>query len=80
MESLSYLLQGFETACSGWNLLYSLIGVCFGMFVGVLPGFEPDRRHGSSIAADLWHGSGFRGDHAGWNLLRRHVWPEPSPC
>ena len=35
MESLSYLLQGFETACSGWNLLYSLIGVCFGVFVGV---------------------------------------------
>ena len=41
MESLSYLLQGYETACSGWNLLYSLIGVCFGMFVGVLPGLGP---------------------------------------
>ncbi|HWR31331.1 MAG TPA: tripartite tricarboxylate transporter permease [Negativicutes bacterium] len=41
MESFGYLLHGFETACSGWNLLYSLIGVSFGMFVGVLPGLGP---------------------------------------
>ena len=41
MESFEYLLQGFVTACSGWNLLYSLIGVSFGMFVGVLPGLGP---------------------------------------
>jgi len=41
MESFGYLLHGFETACSGWNLLYSLVGVSFGMFVGVLPGLGP---------------------------------------
>jgi putative tricarboxylic transport membrane protein len=41
MESLGYLLQGFDTAMSGWNLLYALIGVSFGMFVGVLPGLGP---------------------------------------
>ena len=41
MESLGYLLLGFETATSGWNLLYALIGVTFGMCVGVLPGLGP---------------------------------------
>ena len=41
MESLGYLLQGFETAITWWNLLYCLIGVTFGMFVGVLPGLGP---------------------------------------
>ncbi|MDR7076062.1 putative tricarboxylic transport membrane protein [Neobacillus niacini] len=41
MDSLSYLLQGFETAFTGWNLLYCLIGVSIGMFIGVLPGLGP---------------------------------------
>lgn len=41
MEALGYLLQGLETAVSGWNLMYALIGVTFGMFVGVLPGLGP---------------------------------------
>lgn len=41
MEALGYLLQGLETAVSGWNLLYALIGVTFGMLVGVLPGLGP---------------------------------------
>ena len=38
MESLGYLFSGFETALSGWNLLYCFIGVTFGMLIGVLPG------------------------------------------
>jgi len=38
MESLGYLLSGFETALSGWNLLYCLLGVTMGMLIGVLPG------------------------------------------
>lgn len=41
MESLGYLLQGFETASSWSNLLLCLVGVTFGMFVGVLPGLGP---------------------------------------
>jgi putative tricarboxylic transport membrane protein len=34
-------LAGFDIALSGWNLLYCLIGVSIGMFVGVLPGLGP---------------------------------------
>lgn len=41
METLEYLLQGFDVATSGWNLLYALIGVTFGQCVGVLPGLGP---------------------------------------
>ncbi|WP_079908864.1 tripartite tricarboxylate transporter permease [Paenibacillus sp. 32352] len=41
MESLGYLLNGFETALTWTNLLYCLIGVTFGMFIGVLPGLGP---------------------------------------
>lgn len=41
MELLSSLMGGFETALSGWNLLFCLIGVSIGMFVGVLPGLGP---------------------------------------
>ncbi|MCX7780107.1 MAG: tripartite tricarboxylate transporter permease [Negativicutes bacterium] len=41
MESLGYLLQGFETAGTWANLLLCLIGVTFGMCVGVLPGLGP---------------------------------------
>ncbi|MED4601291.1 tripartite tricarboxylate transporter permease [Paenibacillus validus] len=41
MESLMQLLAGFETALTWWNLLYCLIGVTVGMFVGVLPGLGP---------------------------------------
>ncbi len=41
MESLTQLMHGFETALSGMNLLYCLIGVTIGMLVGVLPGIGP---------------------------------------
>jgi putative tricarboxylic transport membrane protein len=41
MDSLNSLLQGFALAASGWNLLYCLIGVTVGMFVGVMPGLGP---------------------------------------
>lgn len=41
MESVGYLLSGFETALTWTNLLYCLIGVTFGMFIGVLPGLGP---------------------------------------
>lgn len=41
MDSFGYLMHGFGTVFSDWNLLYSLIGVSFGMFVGVLPGLGP---------------------------------------
>ena len=39
--TLSHLLDGLEIAASGLNLLYCLIGVSFGMLVGVLPGLGP---------------------------------------
>ena len=54
MESLAYLLHGFETALSGWTLLYSLIGVSFGMFVGVLPGLGPTA--GTALLLPLTYG------------------------
>ncbi|WNS78627.1 tripartite tricarboxylate transporter permease [Domibacillus sp. DTU_2020_1001157_1_SI_ALB_TIR_016] len=41
MESLGYLLTGFETAVTWQNLLYCLVGVTFGMLIGVLPGLGP---------------------------------------
>ena len=41
MESFFLLIDGFGSALSGWNLLYCLIGVSIGMFVGVLPGLGP---------------------------------------
>ncbi|HWQ74998.1 MAG TPA: tripartite tricarboxylate transporter permease [Syntrophomonas sp.] len=41
MESLGYLLAGFQTAMTLPNLLYCLIGVCFGQVVGILPGLGP---------------------------------------
>ena len=41
METLGFLWLGFETATTGMNLLYALIGVTFGQFVGVLPGLGP---------------------------------------
>lgn len=39
--SLGYLLNGFADALTWTNLLYCLIGVTFGMLVGVLPGLGP---------------------------------------
>jgi putative tricarboxylic transport membrane protein len=41
MESLHYLLSGFGEALTWANLLFCLIGVSFGMFIGVLPGLGP---------------------------------------
>lgn len=41
MDSLMSLMHGFETALTWWNLLYCLIGVSVGMFIGVLPGLGP---------------------------------------
>lgn len=41
MDTLGYLLTGFETASTGWNLLYCLIGVTCGMIIGILPGLGP---------------------------------------
>ncbi|MFY0545892.1 tripartite tricarboxylate transporter permease [Brevibacillus sp. H7] len=41
MESMTYLLDGFGSALSWWNLLYCLIGVTVGMFIGVMPGLGP---------------------------------------
>ena len=41
MESVMALLQGFQIALSGWNIIYCAIGVTVGMLVGVLPGLGP---------------------------------------
>lgn len=40
-STFSHLIDGFFTATAGANLLYCLIGVTFGMLVGVLPGLGP---------------------------------------
>jgi putative tricarboxylic transport membrane protein len=41
MESLQFLLSGLGEALTWTNLLFCLIGVSFGMFIGVLPGLGP---------------------------------------
>lgn len=41
MDIFAPLLDGFNTAASGWNLLYCLLGVTIGMLVGILPGLGP---------------------------------------
>ncbi|MBP2634663.1 MAG: transporter [Firmicutes bacterium] len=41
MDVFMPLLQGFDIAMGGWNLLYCLLGVTIGMLVGVLPGLGP---------------------------------------
>lgn len=41
MELFMPLLHGFETALTGWNLFYCLLGVTIGMLVGILPGLGP---------------------------------------
>ncbi|QDR83393.1 tripartite tricarboxylate transporter permease [Sporomusa termitida] len=41
MEAVGNLLLGFAVATTGWNLLYCLIGVTMGMFVGIMPGLGP---------------------------------------
>ncbi|GGE37963.1 hypothetical protein GCM10007276_14250 [Agaricicola taiwanensis] len=41
MDILSNLALGFSVAADPWNLLYCLIGVTLGTFIGVLPGVGP---------------------------------------
>lgn len=41
METIMPLLHGFETALTPMNLMYCLVGVTIGMFVGILPGLGP---------------------------------------
>ncbi|WP_126424884.1 tripartite tricarboxylate transporter permease [Brevibacillus marinus] len=54
MESFWALLSGFETALTWWNLLYCIIGVTFGMLVGVLPGLGPTA--GTALLLPLTYG------------------------
>ncbi len=51
---MEYLLTGFATALSWQNLLYCLIGVTFGMLVGVLPGLGPSA--GTAVLLPLTFG------------------------
>ena len=41
MDALMPFIHGFETALTGWNLFYCLLGVTIGMLVGILPGLGP---------------------------------------
>ncbi|MGG3924319.1 tripartite tricarboxylate transporter permease, partial [Geobacillus thermodenitrificans] len=41
MSTLSFLLDGFQTALQPHNLLFAFIGVLIGTTVGVLPGIGP---------------------------------------
>lgn len=54
MEALGYLIHGFETALTWQNLMLCLIGVSFGMFVGVLPGLGPTA--GTALLLPLTYG------------------------
>lgn len=54
MELLGQLGMGFEIAFSWDNLLYCLIGVTFGMLIGVLPGLGPST--GTAVLLPLTYG------------------------
>ena len=41
MENLGLLMDGFSSVLTPENLLYAVIGVLLGTFVGVLPGIGP---------------------------------------
>lgn len=54
MELLGQLGMGFAIAFSWENLLYCLIGVSFGMLIGVLPGLGPST--GTAVLLPLTYG------------------------
>ena len=41
MDSLQYLMHGFEVALQPMNLLWAFIGATLGTAIGVLPGIGP---------------------------------------
>ncbi len=41
MDAITALMQGFSTAITPMNLLWSLVGVTLGTFIGILPGIGP---------------------------------------
>jgi len=41
VAALHSLLQGFETALTPINLVWSLVGVTLGTLIGILPGIGP---------------------------------------
>lgn len=41
MSTFDYLLHGFETALTWYNILFAFVGVLIGTAVGVLPGIGP---------------------------------------
>lgn len=41
MEGIQGLIQGFEVAFTGYNLLFALLGTIVGTLIGVLPGIGP---------------------------------------
>ncbi|MDM5210316.1 tripartite tricarboxylate transporter permease [Peribacillus sp. RS7] len=41
MGTFDYLIQGFETALTWYNILFAFVGVLIGTAVGVLPGIGP---------------------------------------
>lgn len=54
MNTIDLLLNGFAEAVTWWNLLYCMIGVSVGMFVGVMPGLGPVA--GTAILIPLTYG------------------------
>ena len=54
MEMLGQLGMGFEIAFSWQNLFYCLVGVTFGMLIGVLPGLGPST--GTAVLLPLTYG------------------------
>lgn len=54
MEALDLLLNGFSQALTWQNLIYCIIGVSVGMFVGVMPGLGPVA--GTAILIPLTYG------------------------
>lgn len=54
MDTLELLGNGFAQAMTWWNLLYCIIGVTVGMFVGVMPGLGPVA--GTAILIPLTYG------------------------
>ena len=56
MEGLSALAEGFRVALTPAHLAWSLLGVCLGTAVGVLPGIGPALTVSLLMPVTFYHG------------------------
>jgi hypothetical protein len=74
MELFANLAIGFDVAPSPSAMLYCLIGVTLGTFIGVLPGIGPLAASGALLPITMHAPSDRNYHHAGGCLLGHHLW------